>query len=145
MAPYVKSIVKVHFYVHFSKHGIHGLGTPKTRGAFEDELTVNEVIKNNEDTESTWKMTLPSLWRFLTRLVRNSSVTNEAIFQKLNFLFSKFECKMTAILPIIMIHKLWVILFESNWHKVGHIEIQLDWLLYYDVRKICASTCIYRR
>ena len=70
--------------MHFSKHGIHGLGTPKTRGAFEDELTVNEVIKNNEDTESTWKMTLPSLWRFLTRLVRNSSDTNEAVFQKLN-------------------------------------------------------------
>ena len=76
----------------FSKSCIHGIGTPKTRGAFEGELTVNEVIKNNEDTESTWKMTLPSLRMFLTRLVRISSVTNEAIFQKLNFLFSKYDC-----------------------------------------------------
>ena len=91
-----------------SSYGGLTLGTSKTRGTFEGELTVNEVITNNEDTESTWKMTLPSLWRFLTRLVRNSSVTNETIFQKLNFLFSKFECKMTTILPIIITHNLWV-------------------------------------
>ena len=37
----------------FSKQHVYSLVTPKTRGTFEGELTVNEVIKNNEDTEST--------------------------------------------------------------------------------------------